>query len=578
MHDPEEPDQNESPPGLTRRDFLSHAGSAGLAGLAGIDPDIYARRWRILPVLCISLTIIMVGNGSLNVALPVLAHDLHASTSALQWMVDTYALVFAGLLFTAGTIGDRYGRKGTLQAGLLLFLIGAGAATLAHTAGPVIVARAIMGMAAALVMPSTLSILTNVFPPQERGRAISIWAGVAAGGAAIGPSASGFLLEHFWWGSVFLINVPLVILALVAGVWLVPTSRDPARHPFDLVGALLSILSIGALVYAIIEAPNHGWGSTQTLMAFTAAIVLLGLFGWREHTARHPMLDLGLFRDPRFSVASAGMALAFFALFGSFFFVTQYLQLVLGYSPFTAGLVLLPVSALLVTISPQAPKLVARFGVARVTSTGLAVTALGLLVLSRVQADGNAALVELALVPLVSGMAVTMTPLTTLIMSAVPLGRAGVGSAMNDTTREVGGALGVAVLGSLVTTQFTASLRPALVGLTASAHHAAGTGLSGALGVASRLPGPAGRTLAHAARAAFVNGVSVASLTGAAVVFITAAAAYFLLPRTAAATSGTSGTPATAATAATASQPAGCEPVDPVGATSSTSNPSLSSR
>jgi MFS transporter, DHA2 family, multidrug resistance protein len=189
----------------------------------------------------------------------------------------------------------------------------------------VIVARAIMGLAAALVMPSTLSILTNIFPPEERGRAISIWVGVAAGGAAIGPSGSGFLLEHFWWGSVFLVNVPLAVLALVAGVRLVPTSRDPAGHPFDITGALISILGIGALVYALIEAPVHGWASVDTIIAFAAAFLILGIFLLREHTARHPMLDLRLFRDPRFSVASAGIALAFFALFGMFFIVTQYL-------------------------------------------------------------------------------------------------------------------------------------------------------------------------------------------------------------------------------------------------------------
>ncbi len=499
---------------------------------SAIDPLVYARRWKTLPVLCLSLTIIMIANGSLNVALPALAHDLHASTSDLQWMVDAYALVFAGLLFTAGTIGDRYGRKGTLQAGLMLFLVGAAVAARSHSAGQVIAARGIMGVAAALVMPSTLSILTNVFPSDERGRAISIWAGVAAGGAALGPSGSGFLLEHFWWGSVFLVNVPLVALALLAGVRLVPTSRDPAKRPFDISGAGLSILGVGSLVYAIIEAPVRGWTSIETLAAFATAVVTLGLFALREKRARHPMLDLALFGDRRFSVASGGIALAFFALFGTLFLVTQYLQLVLGYSPLAAGLVLLPVPVLLMVVSPQAPALVARFGVARVASTGLTVNALGLAVLSRVRTASPVMLVELALVPLIAGMAVTLTPLTTLIMSAVPSDRAGIGSAMNDTTRETGGALGVAVLGSLVTTRFTAALHPAMAGLSAQSRRMAGTGLAGALAVASRLAPAAGDGLARAAKSAFVDGVALASEIAGTVVLATAVAAYFLLPQT----------------------------------------------
>ena len=495
-----------------------------------IDPDVYARRWRILPVLCLSLMIIMISNGSLNVALPALAHDLDASASALQWMVDAYALVFAGLLFTAGTIGDRFGRKGTLEAGLSLFLVGTAVATQAQSAGMVIGARAIMGLAAALVMPSTLSILTNVFPAEERGRAISTWAGVAAGGAALGPSMSGFLLTHFWWGSVFLVNVPLVVLALVAGIRRLPSSKDPVARPFDIAGAALSIVAIGTLVYAIIEAPAHGWATRATLGTFAASVVAFGLFALRERTARHPMLDLRLFRDRRFSVASAGMAMAFFAVFGTFFIVTQYLQLVLGFSPLAAGVALLPPSLLLMVLSPQAPRLVAGFGAARVVSAGLAVGGIGLLVLSRVGVHSTVAVVGTAFMLLVSGMALTMTPLTTLIMSSVPPGQAGVGSAMNDTTRELGGALGVAMLGSLVATRFTSSLAPTIVGLPAEAQDAASTGLAGALGAAARLGGTVGSDLANAAKAAFVHGVAGAAVVGAGVLLATAAAAYFLIP------------------------------------------------
>jgi EmrB/QacA subfamily drug resistance transporter len=498
--------------------------------LGGIDPAVYARRWRILPVLCLSLSIVMVANGSLNIALPSLARELDASTSSLQWMVDVYALVFAGLLFTAGTIGDRYGRKGTLQGGLLLFLVGAAVAAGADSSGVVIGARAVMGVAAALVMPSTLSILANVFPPHERGRAIAIWAGVAAGGAALGPTITGLLLEHLWWGSVFLVNVPLVVLALVLGMRVLPRSRDPQAGRFDVAGALLSMLGIGSLVYAIIEAPGHGWASTRTLLAFTVAAVFIALFVLREHTARAPMLDLRLFRDRRFSVASGGIAMSFFAMFGTFFLVTQYMQLVLGHSALYVGISLLPVSLTMAAVSPQAPKLVARFGTARVAATGLTIVAVGLVLMSMLGTDSSIAMVVGAFVPMAAGMAITMTPLTTMIMAAVPRGNAGIGSAMNDTTRELGGALGVAVLGSLVNTRYTSELGRFLVDLPAGAAPGAESGLAGALASAATLPGAAGRGLAAAARSAYLDGMSFAALVAAGIVLAAAVSAYVLLP------------------------------------------------
>ena len=496
-----------------------------------LDPEVHARRWRTLPVLCLSLAIVMIANGSLNIALPALARDLDASSSALQWMVDGYALVFAGLLFTAGTLGDRFGRKGALQAGLLLFLVAAAAATFAETSAHLIACRAVMGVAAAFVMPSTLSILTSIFPPEERGRAIGLWAGIAAGGAALGPVITGFLLEHFWWGSVFLVNVPLIVVALVAGARVVPRSPDRGSDPLDLPGALLSIVAVGTLVYAIIEAPHHGWASAETLLAFAAAALLLAAFVARERRAAHPMLDLALFRDARFSVASAGIAFAFFAMFGTFFLVTQYLQLVLGFGPIEAGLTMLPLSLTMMVLAPQAPKLVARFGVARVVGCGLSLTALGLVGFSTLGTDSSVVFVYLAYVPMMIGMSVSMSPLTTLIMSSVPMHQAGIGSAMNDTTRELGGALGVAVLGSLLTTGFASSIRPALADLGPGTADTATTGLAGALDVARGLPGSAGPALADAARAAYVDGMGTAALAAAGVVAITALCAARLLPR-----------------------------------------------
>jgi EmrB/QacA subfamily drug resistance transporter len=495
-----------------------------------VDPTIHARRWRILAVLCTSLMIVIIGNTALNVAIPTLARELDASTTDLQWMVDAYSLIFAGMLFTAGTIGDRFGRKGTLQAGLLLFLVGTVLASTADTSTVVIASRGLMGLAAAFVMPSTLSILTNVFPGPERPKAIAVWAGISGGGAAIGPIASGFLLEHFYWGSVFLVNVPVILIALVAGRVLLPTSRDPEQPPLDIPGALLSIAGLGSLVYGIIEGPLHGWQSGRTIGTFVFAFTMLGLFGWRELTAKHPMLNLRFFKDRRFSVASGGMTLIFFAMFGTFFLVSQYLQLVLGYSALESGLFQLPMAFVMMGLSPQVPKLVARYGVHGVVPKGLATVGVGLLLFSFMGVDTPIWFMYGPILCLATGMALTMTPLTTLIMSAVPLGKAGVGSAMNDTTRELGGALGVAILGSLVTSAYTASIGNAVSGLSGADQALAGSGLVGAYQVAGRLGG-AGRALVDAANHAFVDGLGVAALTGAAVVFVASFAAWRLLPR-----------------------------------------------
>ncbi len=495
-----------------------------------IDPQVHQRRWLILAVLCTSLMIVIIGNTALNVAIPTLADDLRASTSDLQWMVDSYGLVFAGMLFTAGTLGDRFGRKGALQVGLVLFLLGTLLAAFGDSSSTVIAARALMGFGAAFVMPSTLSLLTNVFPAHERPKAIAVWAGIAGAGGAIGPVASGFLLEHFWWGAVFLVNVPVIALAFVSGKLLLPTSRDPEQPPLDLPGAVLSIGGMSTLVYGIIEGPHHGWLSTTSLLTFGVAATFVALFVWRELTARHPMLDLRYFTDRRFSVASGGMTLVFFAMFGTFFLVSQYFQLVLGYSAFASGLFQLPMAFLMMVTAPQAPGLVARFGAARVVPVGLLSVAIGLLLFSQMGTDTSIWWMYGPLLCLGGGMAITMTPLTTLIMSSVSLGKAGVGSAMNDTTRELGGALGVAVLGSLLTSAYTSSIDGALDGLSAADRAVADTGMVGAFRIADQL-GTSGAGLVDAAKHAFMDGVHLASLTGAAVVVVAAVAAWKLLPR-----------------------------------------------
>ena len=483
----------------------------------------FAQRWKTLAVLCLSLVIVVVGNTVLNVALPTLVRQLGATSSQLQWIVDSYALVFAGLLLTAGALGDRFGRKGALTAGLVIFGTASGASAFATSAGQLVALRAVMGVGAALIMPATLSILTNVFPAHERARAIAVWAGLAGAGAAFGPIASGFLLEHFWWGSVFLVNLPVVATALVAGRRLVPRSKDTAQPPLDPAGAVLSIAGLGALLYGIIEGPNHGWTDPVTLAWGLGGMAVLVVFGLWERRSPYPMLDLGFFRSPTFSSAAGAITLIFFAMFGTFFLFTQYLQLVLGYGTLEAGVRMLPMAFTMMVAAPSSARLVERFGSRRVVTIGLILVAAGLLLLSTVAVDTPYWRLVLNLMVLAAGMGLSMAPSTTGIMASLPLGKAGVGSAVNDTTRELGGALGVAVLGSLMASRYAATLGEAVGGLLPQpALEAAKSSLGGALGVAGTLGGPVGENLAAAARSAFVEAMSTSMAVSSAVVLLAA--------------------------------------------------------
>jgi MFS transporter, DHA2 family, multidrug resistance protein len=495
-----------------------------------VDASAYERRWKILAVLCTSLMVVIVGNTALNVALPTLARELDASISAQQWMVDAYGLVFAGLLLTAGTLGDRFGRKGALQAGLSVFLAGSLFAAFSHTAWAVITGRAVMGVGAAFIMPATLSILTNVFPASERGKAIAIWAGISGAGGAVGPVASGFLLEHFAWGSVFFVNVPIILIALGAGYLLLPKSRDPHPEALDPIGALLSIAGLGSLVYAIIEAPGRGWLSARSLLGFGISITLIGAFLWWELRTANPMLNLRYFLDPRFGVASGVITLIFFAMFGFFFLMTQYFQLVLGYGTLEAGLKQLPFAAVMMAVAPNSPRLTARIGTNRAVSIGLVGISLSMALFAFFGAHTSYLAVLPVVMIMAAGMALCIPSMTGSIMSAVPLGKAGVGSAMNDTTRELGGALGVAVLGSLVASRYHTRLSSALRLLPSTAHGQANESLAGALHAASDLGGSAGNQAAAMARNAFVSGMHLAAIVASAVVFLAAGIVYRSLP------------------------------------------------
>jgi EmrB/QacA subfamily drug resistance transporter len=497
-------------------------------GVATPGATGYQQRWWALGVLCLSLVVLAMDNTILNVALPTLAQDLGATGSQLQWMVDAYLLVFAGLLLTMGALGDRFGRKLALDAGLLVFVAASAASAFAGSAEVLIAARAAMGIGAALIMPATLSIITNIFPPTERGRAIGVWAGMAALGVVMGPVVGGWLLEHFWWGSVFLINLPVVALALLAGWPLVPNSRDPSATPLDPTGAALSVAALVTLVYGIIQAPEDGWTDPVVLGAFGVAAVLAVAFIWWERRIQHPMLPMGFFRDPRFSAASGAIAMAFFALFGSVFLLTQHLQFVLGYTPLQAGVRILPVAALAVA-APLAARLTEGIGAKLVVAAGLLVVAGALWVLSTVQLGDGYGRVAAALALLGIGMGLVVAPATESIMGSVPLAKAGVGSAMNDTTRQVGGALGVAVLGSILAASYGAAIQPTLRGAPPQVAQTAGDSIGAAATIAAQL-GPQGRGLLEAARSAFIQGMGDALQVGAGVAALAALLVLLFLP------------------------------------------------
>ena len=494
------------------------------------DLEVDPRRWWTLMVLCLSLFMVIMGNTVLNVALPKMSEALSASGSQLQWIVDAYSLVFAGLLFTSGSLGDRFGRKGALTTGLLIFGVGSALATFADSAGMVIGCRAIMGLGAALVMPSTLSILTHVFPPEERAKAIGVWAGVAGAAGAVGPITSGWLLEHFYWGSVFWLNVPVVATAIIGGYFLVPTSRHPDRVPLDPIGALISIAAIVSLVYGVIEAPVYGWTDSLILGSFLVAAVLLAVFIVWELRTTDPMLDMRYFRRRGFTGGSLAMSMVFFGMFGMFFLLTQYLQMVRGYSALGAGVRTLPFSAVMMVTAPSSAALAARFTTRSVVTAGLAIAGTGMLLMASNTTTSGYGLLALSLCVLAAGMGLTMAPATASIMSSLPQAKAGVGSAMNDTVRELGGALGVAVLGSLTVSAYGHTVS----GVTAGLPPALGAEVSHSLGDALRVAGelgPRAPEVIGVAQQGFVDGMARGLSVGAGVAFAGAVVAAFVLPR-----------------------------------------------
>jgi EmrB/QacA subfamily drug resistance transporter len=445
-------------------------------------------------------------------------------------MVDAYSLVFAGLLFSAGSLGDRYGRKGALNIGLVIFGLASLSATLGHTAGVVIGARAVMGLGAALVMPATLSILTHVFPPEERAKAIGMWAGVAGAAGAIGPVTSGYLLRHFSWQSVFYLNVPVVIAAVVGGYLLVPSSRNPERVPLDPVGAGLSILMISSLVYGIIQAPERGWTDPVIVGSFGVAAVSLVLFATWELLWPDPMLDLRFFRHRSFTGGALAISMVFFGMFGMFFLLTQYLQQVRGYEPLDAAFRTLPIAITIMVVAPTSANVAARFGTRNTVASGLFLAASGFLLLSRFGIDTAYWQFIPVFVVVAAGMGLTMAPSTASIMSSLPQRKAGVGSAMNDTTRELGGSLGVAVMGSILAGHFHHRMAALAATVPESFRADVGNSLGDVLRVAPNL-GEQGPAVVAAARAAFTDGMQQAVLIGALIAYAGAVVVFLVMPR-----------------------------------------------
>lgn len=499
-----------------------------------IPEAVHRRRWAILGVLMLSLLIVVLDNSILNVAIKTISTPeptgLGATQGDLEWAINSYTLVFAGLLFTAGLLGDRLGRKKVLLAGLAVF--GIGSALAAESGSPVqlILFRAVMGLGAAFVMPATLAVLMNVFEREEQPKAIGIWAGGVGLAIAIGPITGGVLLDHFWWGSVFLVNVPIVIVAIGLMIWLVPESRDPKPGRIDLVGVALSVVGLVLLVYGIIKGGQLAdFTDPAVLGTSLAGVAVLVGFVLYEKRSDHPSIDISYFKNRVFSAAISSLALVFFALMGVTFFAVFYTQSVRGYSPLQTGLLMLPLAAAQLIFAPRARLVVDRFGVRAVCTGGLLLLAAMLAAFATLEADTPIWILEVIFFLMGTGMAHIMTPASVVIMQALPREKAGSASALSNTFRQVGGALGIAVLGSVLSAAYRSGVEDKLTVLPAGARHAAGESIEATLGVAAKL-GPRGEPLVTAAHDSFLHAMHITALCGAGVALIGVAVVALFLP------------------------------------------------
>jgi EmrB/QacA subfamily drug resistance transporter len=497
------------------------------------ERDAQSRRWLALTVLCIPLLIVSLDNTVLNVALPTLVRKLHATTSQLQWIVDAYVLVFGGLMLTAGSLADHVGRKRTFLAGLVTFAAGSTWAALSGSVGMLIAARASMGIGAALIMPSTLSIITNTFVNRgERQRALGVWSGTSGAGIALGPIVGGLLLAHFWWGSVFLINLPIVIVGVLCAIPLVPDSKNPVAERPDPGGALLSIAGLGLVLWAIIEAPVHGWTSALVVGLGTAGLAILVAFVVQERSRPNPLLNLQFFASRHFSAAVVSNGMLMFSLFGALFMLTQFLQFELGYTALEAGVRTLPAAAAIAAVAPLSSALVRRVGTKLTVVAGLLVVAGGLWQISGATPTATYASALPGMIMLGVGSGLVLPSATGSVMGSLPSEHTGVGSGTNGTFIQVGGALGVAVIGSLLSTRYEHRMTSALAPyhVPRAVEHVILGSLGGALSVARHIGGTVGVLLTQFARPAFISGMDLGLLVGAAVALAAAVVALLALP------------------------------------------------
>ncbi|WP_241037383.1 MFS transporter [Blastococcus litoris] len=498
----------------------------------------YPRRWWVLATMTVCLLVVITGNTILNVAIPTVQRELAATQGELQWAVDAYILVFAGLLFTWGIVGDRIGRKRVLLIGLTVFAVGSVLAAFSDSAIELIAWRAVMGVGGAAVQPTTLAVITNVFPPRERGRAIGVWAGTAGIGVAGGPLAGGAVLEHFWWGSVFLVGVPVALLGIVAVLAFVPESRDPSPGRLDISGVLLSILALAGVVYGLIRGGSGvGWTTPGVLVPLIGGLLLLALFVQLQRRSSHPALDVSLFRNPAFSAAAAALGLNFFALLGATFYLVFYLQGVRGYTPLQSGAALIPVAVGMAVMAPRSSGLAERFGAKAVCAGGFGLIALSFLGIQLLDLTSPVWLLLVVLSVQGLGMGAVMAPATESIMSVVPREKAGAGAAVNNSVRQVGGALGVAILGSVLAASYSANLGSAVDVLPAEVRAEASQSIVATLEAArvaqdggDAYAAQAAADLVEPAREAFVSAMHVTAVFTALAALIAAVVVLVWLP------------------------------------------------
>lgn len=499
--------------------------------LEGIDPQVYARRWWTLVALCLTLLGVMLANSSLNMALPLMATDLKLGQLEMTWVVNVYTLVFASLLFMAGAIGDRYGRKLAMQVGLGIFTVGSlYAGFIAQTGTELIIARVVMGIGGAFVMPTTLSIINNTFPKGERARAVAIWGAVAGIGMMIGSIVSGILLEYFTWHSLFYFSSVIAAIGLVANHILSHESKDEEEAPVDWLGGVFSALGIFGIVYAVTEAPSKGLGEMGVLIGLIGGLIALVLFVLWQLRIKSPTLDMKLFKNRAFSISSLTLTLTFLAMSGVFFSMSQLMQLILGYTALESSLLMVPLMLPMMFLSPFIPNIVKKFGARNTIAVGLFLTAVAFVLMSFWTKDMNYWNLFSVMIIMMLGISAAMTPGTNILMASVPRNRSGMGSAMNDTTRELGGALGVAVLGAVLSSVYEKNIAETASAFSGAVKDGLESSLAVALQVAGQL-GPLTDTVTIAAKDAWMDGLSTASLVAAGIIFTCSIIAFVGLPK-----------------------------------------------